>query len=225
MSLSMIIGLLMFGAIVTGPLFSLTASGQIGKALVYSTWKGRAYVREYVIGANPNTLEQRVRRAMMSFLSKWWAGLDSTEKSSWDSGASAKSISPFNEMVSVNMDRQTNNQGPTGNSTPAGGSLTGTIAAGPVLTSPIAGQAKVVITNTVNLGADEYNFLTISDVSFADSQSLTNFAAFGVKAISDNTLTVDGLEPGTYFLGVGVLNEGGTVSTIVTTSPASIVVN
>lgn len=214
----------MLGALVTGPLFSLTASGQIGKALVYSTWKGRAYVREYVVGANPNTLEQRVRRAMMGFLSKWWAELDSTEQTSWEAGASAKSISPFNEQISFNMDRQTNNLGPSGNSIPAGGALTGTIAAGPVLTSPIAGQAKVVITNTVNLGADEYNFLTISDVSFADSQSLTNFAAYGPLAVSDNTLTVDGLEPGTYFLGVGCLSQKGTVSTIVTTSPASIVV-
>ena len=41
-----------------GPLFSLDARGKLGKALVYSIWKGLNYVRKYVIPANPNTAAQ-----------------------------------------------------------------------------------------------------------------------------------------------------------------------
>jgi hypothetical protein len=47
---------------VTGPLFSITASGQIAKSLVYMKWKGIADVRKYVIPANPNTILQHTQR-------------------------------------------------------------------------------------------------------------------------------------------------------------------
>ena len=47
---------------VTGPLFSLDASGSYGGAMVFAKWKGRAYVRQLVIPANPQTLAQEVAR-------------------------------------------------------------------------------------------------------------------------------------------------------------------
>ena len=40
---------------VNGPLFSLDARGQLGKALVYAIWKGLNYARKYVIPFNPKT--------------------------------------------------------------------------------------------------------------------------------------------------------------------------
>lgn len=50
---------------VTGPLFSLTASGSVGKTVVYSSWKGRPYVRRLVIPMNPqNVAQTEVRNAM-----------------------------------------------------------------------------------------------------------------------------------------------------------------
>lgn len=222
MSIWTILSLLAFGAIVTGPLFSLSASGQIAKALVYSTWKGRNYVREYVIGANPNTLDQRTRRAMMGFLSKWWAGLDATEQGSWATDAAARNISPFNQMMSVNMDRQTDSLGPTGNNTPAGGALTGTL--NDIAITAGIGKITAVITNTTNLGASEYNMLTISDTSFADASNTLNSAAFGLKAISDQTIEITDLEPGTYYIGGAIFNEGGTLSAYVASTPGSVVV-
>lgn len=49
----------------TGPLFSLTASGSVGKTVVYSQWKGRPYVRRLVIPLNPRSADQaQVRNAM-----------------------------------------------------------------------------------------------------------------------------------------------------------------
>lgn len=219
--LTAIFTMLLFGAIVTGPLFSLTASGQLAKALVYSTWKGRAYVREYVVGANPNTLAQRVRRVMMGFISKMWADLDPTEQASWVTTAAGKNISPFNEFVSANMDRQTNELAPTGNEVPAGGALTGTVAA-PTVTGGV-GKIDVVFTNTVNNVAGEYNVISISDVSFDDSESMANSAWIGLDGASDQSLSITDLEPGTYWISAANFNQGGTLASFVNAAGSVVV--
>ena len=49
-----------------GPLFSLGASQQIGKALVYFPWKGLDVVREYVIPTNPRTTGQVTQRGYLT---------------------------------------------------------------------------------------------------------------------------------------------------------------
>jgi len=46
----------------TGPLFSLEASGTIGKTVTYSRWKGRPYVRARVIPLNPFDPDQVIAR-------------------------------------------------------------------------------------------------------------------------------------------------------------------
>jgi len=51
---------------VNGPLLSLGATGQIGKALVYSTWKGLNTVRQHVVPANPNSTAQATQRGYMA---------------------------------------------------------------------------------------------------------------------------------------------------------------
>lgn len=49
----------------TAPLFSLEASGSVGKTIVYSRWHGRSYVRRRVIPLNPQSTDQvKVRNAM-----------------------------------------------------------------------------------------------------------------------------------------------------------------
>jgi len=48
------------------PLFSLGASQQLGKALVYFGWKGLNVVREYVIPANPRTTAQTTQRGYLT---------------------------------------------------------------------------------------------------------------------------------------------------------------
>jgi len=49
-----------------GPLFSLGASQQLGKTLVYFAWKGLNVVREYVIPANPKTALQQTQRGYLT---------------------------------------------------------------------------------------------------------------------------------------------------------------
>ena len=43
---------------VTGPLYSMSASGTIGKAMVHFTWKGINVVREWLIPKNSKTADQ-----------------------------------------------------------------------------------------------------------------------------------------------------------------------
>lgn len=47
---------------VSGPLFSMEASGSYGGAITFAKWKGRQYSRQLVIPANPNTADQEMVR-------------------------------------------------------------------------------------------------------------------------------------------------------------------
>lgn len=49
-----------------GPLFSLGATQQLGKSLVYFGWKGLDVVREYVVPANPKTAGQTTQRGYLT---------------------------------------------------------------------------------------------------------------------------------------------------------------
>jgi len=50
---------------VTGPLFSMSASGKIGDAIVYGAWKGTNTVRQWLIPANPQSSGQGDTRIAM----------------------------------------------------------------------------------------------------------------------------------------------------------------
>lgn len=50
----------------SGPLFSLTASGAIAKTLVYFPWKGLKVARQYVTPANPKTAAQTTQRGYLT---------------------------------------------------------------------------------------------------------------------------------------------------------------
>ena len=89
---------------VTGPLFSLDASGTIAGAMTFSKWKGINYVRLRVTPANPQTASQTSQRntlAAATSVWKWSTSLDATSKASWNTSASGKGMSGFNRFTSV----------------------------------------------------------------------------------------------------------------------------
>lgn len=98
---------------VTAPALSLSASGKLAGSMVFASWKGRPYVRELVIPANPQSGPQTGVRAMMKFLSQQWASLTAEQKADWDTRASATTISPFNAYVAYNMSRWRRFLGPS----------------------------------------------------------------------------------------------------------------
>ena len=89
----------------TGPMFSVTASGKFAKCIVFSIWKGIAYARMLVTPANPQTDSQMSFRNMMTFLSQVWASLTAGNKATWEDPAETNGYSPFNAFCSGNMTR------------------------------------------------------------------------------------------------------------------------
>lgn len=87
---------------VQGPLFSVTASGTIGDAIVYSNWKGLPYVRSRVIPANPRTDAQQSQRTLLTSGVSVWQNTVSPaagSKTSWDYYASGLGMSGFNRYM------------------------------------------------------------------------------------------------------------------------------
>lgn len=88
---------------VTGPLFSLAASGQIAKSLVFMKWKGIADVRKYVVPANPNsTLQASQRSKFEDGVAAWHsAGWNAADLTAWNLLATIqdKTMSGFNTFI------------------------------------------------------------------------------------------------------------------------------
>ena len=57
---------------ITAPLLSFGASGSLAKTLVASKWKGRPYMRQHVIPANPKSVAQVLTRDAFSFAAATW---------------------------------------------------------------------------------------------------------------------------------------------------------
>ena len=81
---------------VSGPLFSVSATGTIGKAFTFGTWKGIPYVREHFTPANPNTAEQVNLRTALRLAVAYWQSLGQANKDAYDAGASGQGLSGYN---------------------------------------------------------------------------------------------------------------------------------
>ena len=57
---------------VTAPLLSFGGLGTIAKTAVFSKWKGRPYVRQYVIPSNPQTAGQTLTRNAFGWSNSVW---------------------------------------------------------------------------------------------------------------------------------------------------------
>jgi len=96
---------------VTGPLFSMSASGSIGNALTYGKWKGREWVREWFSPQNPKTVKQVNVRTALSLLVTLWQSLSEEYQGYWDTYADPFSMSGFNKFVSKGMNAYILDQG------------------------------------------------------------------------------------------------------------------
>lgn len=158
---------------VNGPLFSLGASGQLAKALVYAIWKGRPYVREYVVPTNPNSLAQRGTRTTMSYLNERWSAMSQSDKDSWNTLAAADNISAFNAFVKYGLKSLGEGYSPSDNAAEAR-----TAPTVQVDTMTIS-QTGPTVTGTVNLtGA------TPSDVTKIVVQLFESTAGYGESIVA-----------------------------------------
>ena len=84
------------------PLFS-DIRNKLGENVVFSMWKGRPYMRSYVVPANPDSLKQRANRDQMAkIVAMYQANVkgDASIAAAWDVEALPALISGYNRFVS-----------------------------------------------------------------------------------------------------------------------------
>lgn len=83
----------------TAPLLSFGASGTLAKTMVYSSWKGRPYVRRHVIPANPQSTAQTLTRNAFASANSIWKILGPLGRSPWDRFATGQVLTGRNAMM------------------------------------------------------------------------------------------------------------------------------
>jgi hypothetical protein len=195
----------------SGPCFSLDASGKLGDTVVFSKWKGRNYARQWLIPANPKSPGQTGIRAMFSMLSQAWYALSSLIKATWDELAAAGNYSAFNAYMRENMLRWRTFTPPT-QSYPAAEAHSGTTVATLVTTG---GESKVDVSGTLTSGTNQW-----AVIIFRDDAEITTPMWDNVVAV----LPVDGgttfqwvdspLDPGTYHYRAASITDDGVIGTV-----------
>lgn len=87
------------GARVSGPLFSMSASGTIGKAVTYGIWKGQPWARVWFKPENPNSDKQINVRYAMKLIVAFWGEVGPLSRDKWDAFAEQFGMSGFNQLV------------------------------------------------------------------------------------------------------------------------------
>jgi hypothetical protein len=90
-------------ALTTAPLFSLGASGSIGKAIVYSKWKGLSYARQHVVPSNPRSVGQSSTRDCFQWVHDAYKYLDPAVTESWIEYTKGKPMTPANAWQQANL--------------------------------------------------------------------------------------------------------------------------
>lgn len=68
----------------TGPLMSQEASGQLGRSVIFSPWKGKHRVKIYRKPKNPRSTNQQTNRGFMNEAVAAWKTLSDNEKLQWE---------------------------------------------------------------------------------------------------------------------------------------------
>lgn len=87
----------------TGPLLSLGAKGQIGKAIVFDDWKGIKYARQYAVPSNPNSSEQQLTRGVFRTLNEMWLVAPALLRAPWTANAVSQKYTDRNKFLSSNI--------------------------------------------------------------------------------------------------------------------------
>jgi len=96
-------------SILTTPLLSFSARGQLAKTLVFSGWKGLHTVRQYVIPANPRTPGQIAQRNAMNLVVNAWRYYftNTVQRTAWtrDADSQPRPMAGYHAWVSNTINR------------------------------------------------------------------------------------------------------------------------
>lgn len=88
---------------VKAPMLSFGASGQIANSMVYSTWKGIPYTRQYAIPANPRTVKQTRNRGVFQMINAAWLFAPAAVQNAFNAFAVGKPLTGRNKFFSENQ--------------------------------------------------------------------------------------------------------------------------
>jgi hypothetical protein len=194
---------------VQAPALSLEASGTIAGALTFSKWKGRPYVRERVDPSNPKSGGQVGVRSMLSFLSKQWQYIATSDQETWSDKANAKVISDFNAYMGYNLFRWRDFLAPTQHDPEATSDTPCTPGAG----SATAGVRSITVDQAISAAADGWGVMFFRDLSPAFATTFDKLKHVGqIVGTADVTFVDSPLVPDTYYYNMRSFTADGQLS-------------
>jgi hypothetical protein len=194
---------------VSGPMFSLEASGTLADTATFAKWKGRPYVRSRVVPSNPKSAGQTGMRSMFRYLSQIWKSIGASPKATWALRAAAKAVSPFNEFVSYNQLRFRDFKAPTlafpeatANTPAVAGAL-----------SAAAGERTISVTQAITTANDGQAVLFFRSPTGTFTTSWEKLVAVKPIVGTAAVIFIDGpLDPGTYYYDTRLCTKDGQLS-------------
>ncbi len=181
---------------VTAPMMSMTASGKLGGAIVFTSWKGRPVVRTLVRPANPKSGGQTGVRRMFKYLAQIWQSIGAGNQATWEDYADQKVVSPFNAFMSRNQFRFRDFTPPT-QADPAAETATPDTA--PVISATL-GVRSILIDIPGTSWAADWGYCIFRSLSSSVQPAFDNLAGMVVAdAGSDVTWLDTPLVPDEYF--------------------------
>lgn len=83
---------------ITAPFLALSASGTIAKTLTASKWRGRPYLRQRVVPANPNTVAQQSTRNTFRWSNDVWKRMGTISIAPWNRFADGQALTGRNSF-------------------------------------------------------------------------------------------------------------------------------
>jgi hypothetical protein len=198
---------------------SMSASGTVGDAITFATWKGRPYVRERVIPNNPKSAKQTGIRVMLRFASKLWKAASAPDKALWVDEGTSREISPFNAFLSAQMNEWLLTKAPAMDLIPA----RSVACATPASAVATAGTKSITVACVMGSCATNVGFILCMSTVTGFTPSRLNavkidFAANGATV----NVPITPLTAGDYFFRLAAFNEDGTLSAFLAQTTATV---
>ena len=193
---------------VTGPLFSLEASGTIAKTATFAKWKGRQYVRQRVVPSNPRTAGQVAVRAALTFLAQVWKLISPINQATWDVAAKQASVSPFNAYLAFNA-REWSDLVYPAQSLP----ITVQSNTSSLTISAVGGKGSATVTIDETVVGDPFGIAIFALAAASDAPTRDTCVAMKtVYASGTVQFLIPNLSPGTYYFTAVMFDNFGNPS-------------
>ncbi len=178
-----------------GPGHAIAASGALADTVIFSTCKGRAYLKTHATPTNPRSGTQTSVRVAMTFLSQVWQSLSLADQGTWISPAFDQNTTPYHAFIRENQKRwrtfrTPSKRYPAAEAPPA------------VFTTRLWNIAVGyrMVTHTITHTGDNYwGFVIFRELDHLYTPSLQNAIALIPRAAGNTSTWIDTpIKPGSY---------------------------